>query len=146
MCDQGEGMTPDILARATEPFFTTKGTGKGTGLGLSMVHGFAAQSGGVLHITSERGSGTTVDLWLPTATGVVIRETLPPEPMIMPVSACSLSVLVVDDDPLVNFGTVAMLEDLGHIAGEAFSGAGALDLLRSGRQFDVVLTTTRCRQ
>ena len=57
----------------------------------------------------------------------------------MPVTACSLSVLVVDDDALVNFGTVAMVEDLGHCGRSFFRGA-ALDLLRSGRHFDVVLT------
>ena len=65
--DDGAGMTPDMAARALEPFFTTKAIGKGTGLGLSMVQGFARQSGGDLRIDSTPGEGTTVMLWLPRA-------------------------------------------------------------------------------
>src|ERR1700693_638772 len=65
--DTGIGMDEMTLAKATEPFFTTKGPGKGTGLGLSMVHGLAAQSGGQLRINSEPNVGTTIELWLPMA-------------------------------------------------------------------------------
>jgi signal transduction histidine kinase len=64
--DTGNGMAPDVLARACEPFFSTKGL-NGTGLGLSMVHGFAKQSGGDLRIFSEPARGTCVELWLPLA-------------------------------------------------------------------------------
>ena len=60
-------MSATTLAKAMEPFFTTKGIGKGTGLGLSMVHGLAAQCGGAINITSKLGRGTTVNLWVPTA-------------------------------------------------------------------------------
>ena len=67
IADTGIGMDEATLAKATEPFFTTKGPGKGTGLGLSMVHGLAAQSGGLLRIDSAPNGGTTVDLWLPRA-------------------------------------------------------------------------------
>src|SRR4051794_33462299 len=67
VADSGEGMEPAVLARATEPFFTTKGTGQGSGLGLSMAHGFALQSGGSLQIESTPGEGTVVTLWLPEA-------------------------------------------------------------------------------
>jgi len=63
--DSGRGMDAATLARATEPFFTTKEVGQGTGLGLSMAHGFAEQSGGRLSIESAPGRGTTVALWLP---------------------------------------------------------------------------------
>ena len=66
--DTGVGMDRVTLAKATEPFFTTKGPGKGTGLGLSMVQGLAAQSGGLLRIHSEPNAGTVVELWLPKAT------------------------------------------------------------------------------
>jgi signal transduction histidine kinase len=65
--DTGTGMPPEILARAFEPFFTSKGPGKGTGLGLSLVYGFARQSGGSASIRSEVGRGTTVTLLLPRA-------------------------------------------------------------------------------
>lgn len=65
--DTGTGMPPAVLARAFEPFFTSKGPGKGTGLGLSMVYGFARQSGGSASIRSEVGLGTTVTLLLPRA-------------------------------------------------------------------------------
>ena len=65
--DTGVGMDRVTLAKATEPFFTTKGPGKGTGLGLSMVQGLAAQSGGLLRIHSEPNAGTVVELWLPRA-------------------------------------------------------------------------------
>ena len=66
--DSGTGMTPDVLARAIEPFFSSKPLGKGTGLGLSMVHGLAVQLGGSLQLSSKVGKGTTAALVLPVAT------------------------------------------------------------------------------
>src|SRR5215467_11073591 len=78
----GEGMDAATLARAGEPFFTTKGVGKGTGLGLPMVHGFAQQSGGRLVLKSRKGKGTTAELWLPVApkseVTAVAGDKLPP--------------------------------------------------------------------
>jgi signal transduction histidine kinase len=140
LVDTGVGMDEATLAKATEPFFTTKGPGKGTGLGLSMVHGLAAQSGGLLRIRRELNAGTVVELWLPrarTAPAVVVRPecSAPSRPVISP-----CTVLIVDDDALVMTGTAAMLSDLGHTPVEAHSGAEALDLLNSGVKVDVVLT------
>jgi hypothetical protein len=67
LTDTGEGMDEDTLARPIDPFFTTKETGKGTGLGLPMVHGLAEHSGGQLILRSQKGRGTTAELWLPVA-------------------------------------------------------------------------------
>jgi signal transduction histidine kinase len=140
IADNGVGMDKVTLARATEPFFTTKGPGKGTGLGLSMVHGLAAQSGGLLQIDSEPNVGTTLELWLPMAKTAAVTaandvQTLDPTTQ---VGACRI--LIVDDDLLVMTGTSAMIEDLGHTALEAHSGAEALDKLASGIEVDVVIT------
>jgi len=140
--DDGEGMDEATLSRATEPFFTTKGVGKGTGLGLSMVHGLAAQSGGVLQVSSIAGQGTTVLLWLPVAD--TAEEPMAATEQRAMASAsdvpASLSVLVVDDDALVRLGTVAMLEDLRHTALEAASAYQALDLLAASSRVDLVVT------
>jgi signal transduction histidine kinase/ActR/RegA family two-component response regulator len=140
--DTGVGMDPATLAKATEPFFTTKGPGKGTGLGLSMVHGLAAQSGGLLRIHSEPNAGTIVELWLPQATtapAAVARAAEPPGHGNRPATD-PCTVLIVDDDLLVMTGTAAMILDLGHTPVEAHSGAEALELLVSGLKVDVVLT------
>jgi len=139
VADTGEGMSSETLARATEPFFTTKGVGKGTGLGLSMVHGMAEQMGGLLTLRSRSGEGTTAEIWLP-AVGAsapsgaqTLKSTAPTAP------PGKLRVLAVDDDRLVLFNTTAMLEDLGHEVVEAGSGAEALTLLeKSG--FDMLIT------
>jgi PAS domain S-box-containing protein len=136
--DTGEGMNEETLARATEPFFTTKGVGKGTGLGLSMVHGMTAQMGGRLLLKSTPGKGTVAEIWLPAATG----EGDAAAPAAKPADAApakTLRVLAVDDDALVLFNTTAMLEDLGHVALEAASGAQALAILRR-EQIDLVIT------
>src|SRR5258707_4595133 len=139
--DTGVGMDQVTLAKATEPFFTTKGPGKGTGLGLSMVQGMAAQSGGLLRIRSEPNAGTIVELWLPRAATAAAALVRPPESTtaIRPATE-PCTVLIVDDDSLVTTGTAAMISDLGHAAVEAHSGAEALDLLGSGLKVDVVLT------
>lgn len=78
--DDGHGMSPDVLARAIDPFFTTKPVGQGAGLGLSMVHGFLGQSGGYVGIESLKGRGTRVRLWLPAALGRVENNAFPSGP------------------------------------------------------------------
>nr|WP_207207455.1 PAS domain-containing sensor histidine kinase [Methylorubrum zatmanii] len=138
--DTGMGMSEETLAKATEPFFTTKGVGKGTGLGLSMIHGFAGQSGGRLVLKSILGQGTTAELWLPVAEAHLLHqegETPHPDlPILNP-----MTVLVVDDDPLVLMNISAMLEDLGHEVLEATSGQQALRILRrSAETVDLVIT------
>lgn len=137
--DTGAGMDEETLARATEPFFTTKGLGKGTGLGLSMVHGLAAQSGGRLIMTSRVGQGTRVELWLPRAEAPDLTAMASPEPR-RPQTQERRRILVVDDDPLVLAGTAAMIEDLGHSVLETESGASALALIGEAGEIDLVVT------
>lgn len=136
--DQGAGMDEATLARATEPFFTTKGVGKGTGLGLPMAHGLAEQSGGRLRITSTVGQGARAEIWLPAG---LFSEPSAPPPMPPPPAAAETprTVLVVDDDALVLLNTVAMLEDLGHRAIPASSAAEALVILHEAA-VDLVIT------
>ncbi|GEP07412.1 MHYT domain-containing protein [Methylobacterium oxalidis] len=140
VADTGMGMDAETLARAQEPFFTTKGAGKGTGLGLPMVQGLAAQSRGRFLLRSRPGEGTTAEMWLPMAEGSATREEAPsavPPPR-APMRA--LTILVVDDDPLVLENTAAMLEDLCHRVVRARSGQEALELLLRTQGLDLVIT------
>jgi PAS domain S-box-containing protein len=138
LSDTGEGMDEATLSRATEPFFTTKGTGKGTGLGLSMVHGMVEQLGGQFVLHSKLGEGTTVELWLPVAeqsAAAAQIEAVAPVKQSRP-----LTVLAVDDDALVLMNTRAMLEDLGHTVLVAQSGEQALQQVARGPEIDLVIT------
>ncbi|MCD2325124.1 PAS domain S-box protein [Sphingomonas sp. IC-56] len=138
--DTGSGMDEETLARATEPFYTTKGVGKGTGLGLSMVHGFAEQCGGRLVLHSRKGEGTRAELWLPVSDAAADADPAPsatPEPPAP--QGDRLVVLAVDDDALVLTNTAAMLEDAGHRVIQATSGKQALQLLSESR-IDVMVT------
>ena len=137
--DDGMGMSGDTLARAIEPFYSTKEVGRGTGLGLSMVHGLAAQLGGGFAISSTLGEGTRVDLYFPVADSVAAEKVVsiaePREP-----TDRQLSVLLVDDEEIVRIATAEMIRDLGHHVVEASSGADALDALAKGLACDVVVT------
>jgi PAS domain S-box-containing protein len=140
--DTGEGMDEQTLARAMEPFFTTKGVGKGTGLGLSMVHGLAEQSNGRLILKSRKGEGTMALLWLPVAeldAATLSFLNQASTPSAAP-GTRELSILTVDDDFLVLTNTVAMLEDLGHRVFEASSGEQALQVLEREAAIDLVIT------
>jgi CheY-like chemotaxis protein len=132
-------MDEETLARATEPFFSTKGLGKGTGLGVSMVHGLAAQSGGALRLISAPGQGTTAEIWLPVASAAVAR----PRPVSpRPVQAYrGGTILLVDDEELVRTGTAYLLEELGYSVIEAGSGAEALVVIRErSAEIDALVT------
>jgi PAS domain S-box-containing protein len=140
--DTGHGMDEATLARATEPFFTTKGVGKGTGLGLSMVDGLTAQSGGRLIVQSQLGRGTTVEIWLPIATEEphAVRDIALACPSVTYPVAGSLVILAVDDDNLVLMNVAAMLEDLGHKVIDVGSGAKALEIIDAGTHIDMVIS------
>ncbi len=137
--DEGCGMDQDTLERATEPFFTTKGTGKGTGLGLSMVHGLAEQSEGRLVLKSEVDKGTRAEIWLPVAPSEQ-RAEQPSTPMEEPSRHGQLRVMLVDDDPLILATTAAVLEDIGHLTYEMASASEALEALFSGVEVDLLIT------
>ncbi|MFC1456793.1 ATP-binding protein [Microvirga arabica] len=137
--DTGQGMSAEVLMRATEPFFTTKGPGQGTGLGLAQVYGMIRQIGGDMHIASEPGQGTTVDLYLPKAAAGVLHEDAQEsaEPA-MP--AGKARVLVIDDDAQVRVATAAMLAELGYDVVEGDSARSGLDRLESAdKPFDLIL-------
>lgn len=135
--DTGIGMDEATLARAVEPFFSTKGIGKGTGLGLSMVHGLASQLGGALDIRTQRGAGTIVELLLPVAK----REQLErndPEPS-RNLQRMAGTVALIDDEELVRASTAEMLKELGYAVIEFASAEEASCALRK-EQVDVVVT------
>ena len=142
--DNGKGMAKDVLAKALEPFFTTKPVGQGTGLGLSMVYGFARQSHGALTIESEPGKGTTVTLYLPLCA-------LPPaeRPGDEPATKTEAEtetvtsdrrVLVVEDQPDIRRHVTKMLERAGFEVASASDTAEALQMLGREAAFDVLFT------
>jgi PAS domain S-box-containing protein len=134
--DSGAGMAPDIAARATEPFFTTKPRGSGTGLGLATAHGFAEQSGGALTIDSRSGIGTKVSMVLPRA------PFLGEEPVaqIDPNLHGRAVILLVDDDEQVRPLTASFLRDLGYTIIEAPTAEIAFALAHAPEALDLVIT------
>ena len=141
VADTGGGMSEATLAKAMEPFFTTKGIGKGTGLGLSMVQGLTAQSGGGMNISSEIGKGTVVNLWLRRALREDVRRASEVSPtVVVPDGKRGSRILIVDDNSLVSMNTAYMLADLGHSVFEVPSGVHALRMLETDAQFDLIVT------
>lgn len=136
--DTGTGMTKEVLAKAFEPFYTTKDVGKGSGLGLSQVLGFAKQSGGGMRIESRVGEGTSVKIYLPRARHIAVP--VPSEPIgVTQRSAKGAVILLVDDDSAVREVTASILRGLGYVVIEVASGGGALDLLDRDAQIDLVI-------
>ena len=149
--DTGAGMSEAVIARAIDPFFTTKPVGKGSGLGLSQVYGFVRQSGGHLRIDSVPGVGTTVALLLPALPGFSASrpaapaqpEAAPPPPLpetrATPVNPQigGLRVLVIEDDAEVAAMAGEMLAALGHCATQAQDGASARAIVAQG--FDLLM-------
>ncbi len=139
LTDTGAGMAPEIVAQATEPFFSTKETGAGTGLGLSMIHGFVRQSGGHMKILSEVGYGTTVALYLPR----VESESAAPRverPLFAAMPRGHESILLVEDNPNVRKTAAWLLLDLGYKVREAPSGPAAMSILAGAEEFDLLFT------
>ncbi|THD62580.1 PAS domain-containing sensor histidine kinase [Phenylobacterium sp.] len=129
--DTGSGMDAQVLARAVEPFFSTKGIGKGTGLGLSMIHGLAAQLGGTLELASTVGVGTTVEMWIPEAKSDAVAA--PIREAEGELAAGVGTVLLVDDEEVIRTTTAQMLADMGYAVIEASSANEALSHLGDSR-------------
>jgi signal transduction histidine kinase/CheY-like chemotaxis protein len=138
VADTGVGMTPDVLATAVEPFFTTKAVGKGTGLGLSMVYGFVKQAGGHAEVESEPGRGATVSLYLPRAAVLSVPPEVKVEYSAPP--GGDEKILVVEDDALVRENLAVQLSGLGYRVIAADSGPRALRILE--QQADIHLLFT----
>ena len=137
--DTGTGMTPGVIKRATEAFFTTKPPASGSGLGLNIIEGYVRQCGGRLGINSEVGVGTTIRLYLPRAqkadaTGPGPQQVTPPD------VGGHEAILVVDDNLALRDVARRQLSALGYRVGVAEHGPAALELLRSGEEFDLLFT------
>jgi CheY-like chemotaxis protein len=141
VADTGAGMPPGILARAIEPFFSTKPMGKGTGLGLAQVYGIARQSGGTLRIESEVGRGTIVHLLVPAASAEEAedcRDRIEEAQNFAPSPAADATVLVIDDDSDVRAFLADSLQSLGYKVIDAEGGEEGLKQLDE-RPPDLVL-------
>ncbi|WP_263262425.1 PAS domain-containing sensor histidine kinase [Pseudomonas sp. RIT-PI-S] len=138
--DTGVGMGAHVLARACEPFFTTKPAGAGTGLGLSMVYGFARQSGGQIRIHSEPGVGTQVYLHLPHHAAPVVSRNALPSFAGAHRTVSGVTVLVVDDEASMRVLLTELLTGQGYVVIEAADGHAGLQLLRSDVRIDLLVT------
>ncbi|WP_066658322.1 MULTISPECIES: CHASE3 domain-containing protein [unclassified Sphingomonas] len=138
--DTGTGMPPEVIERAFDPFYTTKGVGKGTGLGLSQVYGFVKQSSGHVKIYSEPGVGTTVKLYIPRHFGDA--EAAPGEtgPIDLPRAQGDEVILVVEDEERVRHMSVDTLRELGYVVVQASDANQALTVLTIQPRIDLLFT------
>src|SRR3954469_16290725 len=128
VADTGTGMSEEVLAKAFEPFFSTKEPGKGTGLGLAQVYGVVKQLGGDVRIRSRLGEGTIVDVYLPRAAAAALRraDSRAAESALSPTRA---TIVIVDDDPDVREFIANGLERLGYKVQASSSALLALELI-----------------
>jgi signal transduction histidine kinase/CheY-like chemotaxis protein len=137
--DTGTGMSPEIMERAFDPFYTTKGPGKGTGLGLSQVYGYVKQSKGHIKIYSEIDRGTTVKIYLPRHVGAGDARFSALSMAPLPHGNIDDTILVVEDDENVREMTAESLRELGYTVLQAAGGAEALEVLQTAR-VDLIFT------
>jgi CheY-like chemotaxis protein len=143
IADTGSGMDEAVLARASEPFFTTKKDGAGTGLGLAMAKGFAEQSGGRLRIESNLGQGTCVTIWLPQAQASADAPARRSEPLVAIAESDSATrprILLVDDDEAVRSVLQMELEGAGFPVLSAASGEKAIAMLDGGAEVEALIS------
>jgi len=138
--DSGTGMSPGVIERAFDPFYTTKGVGKGTGLGLSQVYGYVKQSGGHVKIYSEIGQGTTIKVYLPRHLGDAPVTSLGGDTEVMPFGRLDCFILVVEDDQHVRHMTVDALRDLGYTVVQASDANQALEQIQVLPHLDILFT------
>ena len=138
--DTGSGMTPTVIERAFDPFYTTKPTGQGTGLGLSMIYGFVQQSGGHVMLRSQVGHGTTVAIYLPRCLeveeGVKMDETAFHSIHTEPDNV----ILLVEDEPSVRLVIAETLADNGYTVLETDTGNAAMRHIQSPARIDLLMT------
>ncbi len=139
--DTGTGMAPEVVERAFDPFYTTKGVGKGTGLGLSQVFGFVKQSGGHVKIYSEIGQGTTIKVYLPRHLGGQPGDAVAVAERQQAIAGSpDIIVLVVEDEEGVRHMTVDALRELGYTIVQASNGNQALEQLAVQPRIDLMFT------
>lgn len=134
VADDGEGIAPEVLPRVFEPFFSTKGE-KGNGLGLSMVWGLVTKAGGEVVLSSVRGAGCTVRLWLPLVPARVEAPALPEAPA--PLTGARI--LLLEDEPGIARGIVRILSRAGHALDAVETVRDALSRLEAG-DYDLLIT------
>jgi PAS domain S-box-containing protein len=137
--DTGTGMTPEVVSRAFDPFYTTKPIGQGTGLGLSMIHGFTRQSGGTVRIESKMGRGTTMRLYFPRYYGVLEEPQVAPDVTPVP-AAAGETVLIIDDEETVRMLAAETLAAAGYRVLQAAQGGDGLKILQSAVAVDLLVT------
>jgi len=136
--DTGCGMTPEVMERIFEPFYTTKDVGKGTGLGLSVAYGIVKQHDGLIHVYSEPGKGTTFRLYLPRFEGEAEKAPEAAEPEIR---GGTETILVAEDDPGVRHYLVTVLREAGYRVLEARNGVEAVEqYVRHMQTVDLLVT------
>ena len=135
--DTGLGMPADVMAKAIDPFFTTKPVGEGTGLGLSTIYGFVKQTHGHLRIYSEVGHGTTVKLYLPRALQDAVDLAKPTDET---PRGQGETILVVEDDATVRMILSDVLEELGYNVLLASDARPAIPILQSDRRIDLMVS------
>ena len=138
--DTGTGMPPEVIERAFDPFYTTKGVGKGSGLGLSQVFGFVKQSGGHIKIYSEPDHGTTVKIYLPRWLGAEPQDMVSAGETVLPRAVPGEVVMVVEDEEFVRRMSIEALTELGYAVVEAKDGETALQLLGGQPHLDLLFT------
>lgn len=134
--DTGTGMDERTLQRIFDPFFTTKEMGRGTGLGLASTYGIIKGHGGIINVYSEKGHGTTFNIYLPASPKALIRpEEHPPK-----IVGGHETILLVDDEKIIIDVTSSLLEGLGYKIMIAHSGEEAVDIYREhGGRIDLVI-------